>query len=260
MVIVVTTRSGLGVIEASWRNYGLLGQLRTARTAARTSLTEETKLGNFISVGGLNTSRFLDGPEYATIHDHGNRAEYLRPPGFQGLAIGHSQHQPGLDPVVVPDSEFLRLAECDGMVGAGGGQRGTWARRQASRRAGSAFQDPNLQHRSGLDASAQRQQRVYTIGGFIRQDQYNYYPSANPFADLTPGGLQAQTIGQDRTLKNLGVRVNYSYSSKASTTSKLGATYQDTILTEKDNLGMVDPTANAPCVNADGSPDHRIRG
>ena len=36
---------------------------------------------------------------------------------------------------------------------------------------------------------------------------------------------------------------------------KIGATYEHTFLTEKDAFGMVDPTANAPCLNADGSPD-----
>ena len=27
---------------------------------------------------------------------------------------------------------------------------------------------------------------VFTLGAFVRHDQYNYYPSANPFADLGP--------------------------------------------------------------------------
>jgi hypothetical protein len=36
---------------------------------------------------------------------------------------------------------------------------------------------------------------------------------------------------------------------------KAGVTYQDTIITEKDALGLVDPTANAVCLNADGSPN-----
>ena len=31
---------------------------------------------------------------------------------------------------------------------------------------------------------------------------------------------------------------------------------QDTILTEKDTFGIVDPTFNAVCLNADGSPIH----
>jgi hypothetical protein len=33
---------------------------------------------------------------------------------------------------------------------------------------------------------------VFTLGGFVRQDQYNYYPSDNPFADFTPD-LQSAT-------------------------------------------------------------------
>jgi hypothetical protein len=44
---------------------------------------------------------------------------------------------------------------------------------------------------------------VFTFGGFVRQDQYNYYPSRDPFADLAPD-LQLQTVGQNRTLTNLG--------------------------------------------------------
>ena len=27
---------------------------------------------------------------------------------------------------------------------------------------------------------------VFTLGGFVRHDGYNYYPSDNPFADLGP--------------------------------------------------------------------------
>ena len=42
----------------------------------------------------------------------------------------------------------------------------------------------------------------------MRQDQYNYYPSDNPFADLQPD-LQLQTIGQNRTLTSAGLRATY---------------------------------------------------
>ena len=93
---------------------------------------------------------------------------------------------------------------------------------------------------------------VFTLGGFLRQDQYNYYPSRDPFADLTPG-LQLQTVGQNRTLTNLGLRASLSYA-KGVHNLKIGATYMDTILTEKDGIGIVDPTNNAPCLNPDGSP------
>jgi len=35
---------------------------------------------------------------------------------------------------------------------------------------------------------------------------------------------------------------------------KVGVTYQQTFLTENDNLGIVDPNFNAPCLDANGVP------
>jgi hypothetical protein len=94
---------------------------------------------------------------------------------------------------------------------------------------------------------------VFTLGGWARQDQYNYYPSADPFADLTPD-LQLQSVGQNRRLTNLGTQATLSYV-KGIHNIKMGVKYSDTILTEIDSIGIVDPTANAVCLNADGSPD-----
>ena len=34
---------------------------------------------------------------------------------------------------------------------------------------------------------------------------------------------------------------------------KMGSTYEHTFITEKDTFGLVDPTANAPCLNASGN-------
>jgi hypothetical protein len=94
---------------------------------------------------------------------------------------------------------------------------------------------------------------VFTFGGFVRQDQYNYYGSANPFADLIPD-LQTNTIGQNRRLTDLGLRTSLAVV-KGIHNIKVGATWQDTILTEADSFGIVDPTFNAVCLNADGSPN-----
>jgi hypothetical protein len=44
---------------------------------------------------------------------------------------------------------------------------------------------------------------LFTLGGFVRRDGFNYYPSANPFSDLT-GDLQSETFGQNRTLTTPG--------------------------------------------------------
>jgi hypothetical protein len=85
---------------------------------------------------------------------------------------------------------------------------------------------------------------VFTLGAFVRHDQYNYYPSSNPFADLAPF-LQAETVGQDRTLTNAGIRPEISYV-KGINNVKVGAVYQHTFLNENDSVGIVDPTFNDP--------------
>jgi hypothetical protein len=108
---------------------------------------------------------------------------------------------------------------------------------------------------------------VFTLGAFVRKDQYNYYPSADPFADFSPG-LQAQTITQDRKLTNAGVRSDISYV-KGIHNIKAGITFQHTFLTERDTLATVDPgflalfnsldasgnpIPGTSCLNAAGNP------
>ena len=88
---------------------------------------------------------------------------------------------------------------------------------------------------------------VFTLGAFVRHDDYNYYPSNDPFADLGPPGLQRQSVGQNRTLTNAGIRSDLSYV-KGIHNVKAGGTYGQTFLDEHDNLGIVDPTYNAPCI------------
>jgi hypothetical protein len=90
---------------------------------------------------------------------------------------------------------------------------------------------------------------VYTLGAFVRRDDYNYYPSNNPFADLGPPSLQRQSVGQNRTLTNAGLRSDISYV-KGINQIKAGVTYEQTFLNENDTLGIVDPTYNAPCIMA----------
>ena len=51
----------------------------------------------------------------------------------------------------------------------------------------------------------------------------------------------------------LGARASVSYV-KGIHNIKVGVNYEHTFLTEKDTFGIVDPTANAVCLNADGSP------
>ncbi|HYN16342.1 MAG TPA: TonB-dependent receptor, partial [Terriglobales bacterium] len=97
---------------------------------------------------------------------------------------------------------------------------------------------------------------VFTFGAFIRRDEYSYYPSHNPFADLSPN-LQLETVSQYRTLTNAGVRSDVSYV-KGIHTLKAGVTYEQTFLTEHDRLGIVDPTllpVTFGCPNGQPAPD-----
>ncbi len=94
---------------------------------------------------------------------------------------------------------------------------------------------------------------VLTAGAFVRHDEYNYYPSDNPFADLGPPSLQRETVSQLRFLTNAGARASLSYV-KGIHNIKVGVTYEQTFVTEHDRLGVVDPTLNAPCLKINTTP------
>ena len=103
------------------------------------------------------------------------------------------------------------VAGCAGTDGRPGARRSiSWPADQVAK-IGTFNIAPTFVHLIGGDA-------LLTIGAFVRQDQFKYYPSANPFADLTPD-LQSDSIAQSRRLTNAGLRTDISYA-KGCTTSK----------------------------------------
>ena len=62
-------------------------------------------------------------------------------------------------------------------------------------------------------------------------------------------------MGQSRRLTNAGARSSVSYVSGIHNI-KVGLQYEHTLLTERDTFGLVDPTGNAPCLNARRHPRH----
>ena len=208
------------------------------------------KWGNFISASGMNTNRFLDGPEFAVMHDHGNQENIFDRLDFKpsekdtvnlNLGFTRSWFQTPNSFDAQNATAWSGLVADNNGIGPNGQVVGPTDQVSKIRTFNIA---PTWTHLFNSTT-------LLTFGGFARQDQYNYYPSANPFADLQPG-LQSETIGQDRRLTNLGLRANLSYV-KGIHNLKIGATYQDTILTERDSFGIVDPTLNPVCLNADGS-------
>jgi hypothetical protein len=251
VVAVVTTRSGMGVTQPHGEVTASYGSFGTSNAGFNLAYGGNT-WGNFISANGLDTGRFLDGPEFSVMHDRGNEENLfdrvdLKPTTADTLSLNFSFTRSWFQ---TPNSYDAQNATAwNGLVvdNSGVGPNGLPV--------GSTDQRSQIRtfNVSPCWTKLLNTNMVFTFGVFARQDQYNYYPSDNPFADLIPD-LQLQSIGQNRTLTDLGTRASLSYV-KGIHNIKFGVTYQDTILTEKDSFGIVDPTANAVCLNADGSPN-----
>jgi hypothetical protein len=251
VVVVVTTRSGLGETQPHGDITASYGAFGTASAGFNLAYGHNS-WGNFLSASGMQTSRFLDGPEFATLHDHGNEQNLFdrldfKPSQSDTLNINLGFTRSWFQTPNSYDSQdataWTGLIVDDGGLGPNGLPVGSADQRSQIRTFNIAPTWTRL-------ASAHA---VFTFGGFVRQDQYNYYPSNNPFADFAPD-LQSETIGQNRKLTDAGLRANLSYA-KGIHNIKIGALFHDTILTERDRFGIVDPTLNAACLNADGSPN-----
>ncbi|MGA8538465.1 MAG: TonB-dependent receptor [Terriglobales bacterium] len=251
VVIVATTRSGQGVTTPHGSVTGSYGTFGTSNVTADLAYGG-AKWGNFISVGALNSGRFLDPPEFVVMHDKGNEENAFDRVDYQltnadsiHLNFGFTRSW-----FQTPNSYDSQLATpWNGVIVSNGGL------------------DPNGNVVGFADQRSQiktfniaptwtrllNPTTVFTLGGFVRRDAYNYYPSANPFADLGAPAVGSETVSQRRTLLNSGLRSDLSYV-KGIHNLKLGATYEQTFLDEHDPFGIVDPTLNAPCLDSSGNP------
>jgi hypothetical protein len=251
VVIVATTRSGLGQTSLHGdvtASYGTFG----SANGGFDFLYGGKSWGNFISANGLNTSRFLDGPEFNVMHDRGNEQNLFdrfdfKPSEKDTVNLNFQYTRSWFQ---TPNSYDAQDATAwNGLVvdNNGLGPNGLVV--------GSTDQRSQINTINVAPAWTRliNANTVFTFGGWVRRDVYDYFPSNNPFADLQPD-LQLQTIGQTRDLTNAGARAEVSYV-KGINNIKAGVVFQHTFLTEDDRFGVVDPTANAPCLNvADGSP------
>jgi Carboxypeptidase regulatory-like domain/TonB-dependent Receptor Plug Domain len=250
VIIDVTTRSGQGVTTPHGSVTASYGDFGTSH-AGFDLLYGGQNWGNYLSVDGLNTGRFLDPPEFTVMHAKGNEENFFDRADYQ-FSTADSAHlnlnftrswfqNPNSFDAQYASAWYGLVADNNGL-GPDGQPVGPADQRSQIRTFNVA---PIWTHLISPNA-------VFTAGAYVRHDQYNYYPSGNPFADLAPD-LQSETAGQLRFLTNAGARASISYL-KGIHNIKAGVVYEHTFLTEHDTFGIVDPTFLPGFGCPDGNP------
>ncbi len=224
LTVRVVSKSGLGIprmfgsISAGYASFG------TADGDISWGAGNE-KIGNFFSVDGVNSGRYLDTPEFRVLHARGNNENIFDRFDYQ---------------VSAADAFHLNLSAAR-----------TW------------FQSPN-QFDQQLRGQDQRQQiksfniapsythvfspeTLLSANAWVRQDRVGYFPSRNVFFDLPA------TLAQGRRLTNAGMKADFSYV-KGIHNFKAGVQFQHTFLSENFQTGLTDPTFNAVCRTPAGVP------
>jgi hypothetical protein len=245
LIINVTTRSGQGSTTPHGSVTTSYGSFGSATGGFDLSYGGQN-WGNFVEVDGLNSGRFLDGPEFSVFHDKGNEINFFdridrtfTPRDSVHLNLNYTRSW-----FQTPNT-FDNL-NVQNIVSGGTGSNpvfGNLGNTDQRAKIGTYDIAPLYTHLVGSNA-------IFNFGGFVRRDAFNYYPTNNPLADLGP--IQNQTISQNRTLMNTGVRSDYSIQTGRNNI-KIGALYQQTFLRERDQLGLINSTSNSPCVDGNGN-------
>jgi hypothetical protein len=210
LVINAITKSGLGV-----PNFGSFSTSYGSFGTTQESVTDGLggkQWGNFISLNGVRSGRYLDPPEFSALHDVGNNE----------TVFDRADYQPGQNDTIHLNLFFSRA----------------W------------FQTPNTydQQAAGQD---QKQwilsynlapgwvhivnaHSTITVNPYFRQDQVHYDPSRNPFAD------QPATVSSVRRLSNIGLKADYAWVNSHNN-FKVGTQAQHTLLNEDFSLGITQP-------------------
>jgi hypothetical protein len=221
LVVTTITRSGLGQ-KTHGSFSGEYGSFGTINQKADISFGS-AKWGQFFAINSSRSGRFLDTPEYRPFHDVGNNMN----------VFSRSDYQPDSSNMfhlnILAARNWFQIPNTIDQRDSGQDQR------QMVRSFSIA---PGWIHVFSPSATL-------AVNPFVRQDLVNYYPSADPFADL-PG-----TLRQTRKLTNLGLKTDLNYL-HGRHNAKFGAQVTHTFLTEQFTLGLTDPTFNPVCLDANG--------
>ncbi len=216
LVINAITRSGLNAPKPFGSFNSTYGRFNTFQEEGIFGFGNE-KFGNFTAVNFERSNRFLDSPEFVSLHNNGNSI---------GI-FNHFDYNPtGKDAfhfnLFLARNKF-EIANTFEQEALGQDQ---------SQRVKSINIAPGYVHIFNATT-------VLTVNPYYRLDQVNYYPSANPFAD------QTQTISQQRRLANTGIKADVAYV-KGIHNIKIGGQFQHTFLNEGFQFGITDADFNDP--------------
>jgi hypothetical protein len=219
LIVHIVTKSGLDQPKPRGDvNFGY-GSFSSPSFDANIGAGSHT-FGNFLSISGVSTDRYLDPPEFAALHDHGRNTSFFDRVDAHagGTATFHLNVQVAQSSFDVPN---------------------TYDQNDAGQDQHQTIDTFNIApgYSQVIGGSS-----LLTLNGFMRRDHVVYTPSADPFAD------SPASVSQDRRLTNTGVKVDLAHSHGAHNL-KFGGAFNSTKLEENFTLGFTDPSF------ADENPD-----
>ncbi len=176
LVIDVTTRSGQGMTTPHGALTSEYGSFGTSNVGFNVGYGGK-KWGNFIAANGMNTGRFLDPSEFVVMHDKGNEENLFDRVDYQvsNADSVHANLQFTRSWFQTPNSFDQQNATAwsgavvdNGGLGPNGLPVGTTDQRSQIKTFNIAPSWTHLLNDTTL----------FTLGAFVRRDQYNYYPSS----------------------------------------------------------------------------------
>jgi len=211
LVVRIVTKSGLDQPKPTGSASLGFGSFKSP-TADISLGAGSHKVGDFLSISGLRTDRYLDTPEFDALHDTGRSASFfnrfdLNPTDRDSLRLNIQAARSGFDIPNTFDQNDLGQAQHQDITTVNGA--------------------PGYSRVIGS-------QMLFTANAFARRDHLTYSPSPNVFADLPA------SVSQNRRLTNIGVKADLAYAA-GNHNVKLGGTIGATKLQERFTLGITDP-------------------
>ena len=224
LVVHIITKSGLGQSKPIGSGSFGYGSFKTPSGDFNLG-GGSPSVGDFVSISGLRTERYLDPPEFDALHDTGNNFSFFNrfdahPNGTDSFHLNVFAAQSGFDIPNTFDQQDAGQAQHQGIK--------------------SFNIAPGYARVIGSST-------LFTANGFVRRDHLTYTPSPDPLSD------ESGSVSQDRTLTNFGVKADVTYSA-GNHNVKLGGSITATKLDENFTVGLTDPAFNSPCLTSDGEP------